>query len=409
MVHGEESHMVGESSPVRLVQLDPLLIDGGLALDAKPGDRLWIEVTKAGQVVGVVERLADGIGIPSTVVTELQHLFSSVDPSPLGSITDDQLPRATVVVPTIYMRPAYLIRTVESILALDYPDFDVIVVDNRPGTNNAPITDFANDDQVRVVIESRPGAASARNRGIGEASGDFIAFTDDDAVVDRNFLRALGENFSRNKDVDAIGGMVRPLELDTVAQLWFEEFYGGFTRYFHGRKWSADLVGNEDPLFPYSAGHFGAGCNMAFRRTALDRFGGFDPVLGVGTKTKGGEDLKIFIEVLLGGGTVAFEPAALVRHSHRQTNRDFLSQVFDYGIGLTAMYTSLALSDRKHFRAILRRIPRGLSMLLRPSERRSPSRTTSYPRRTQLYQLLGMACGPFAYWRSLIASRNVRH
>lgn len=400
--------MLDGQCPVTLVQLDLALTNGGLKLDAKPGDRLWIEVTKNGRVVGVVERIADDIGVPATVVTELEQLFSLVNPSPSSSIPDGQLPRATVVVPTIYKRADYLIRTVESILALDYPNFDIIVVDNRPGPERAPITDFLHNSRVRVLTELHAGAASARNRGIAEAAGDIIAFTDDDAIVDSNWLRAIGENFSRNEDVDAIGGMVRPLELDTAAQLWFEEFYGGFTTHFLPRKWSADLVGNDDPLFPYSAGQFGAGCNMALRRASIDRFGSFDPLLGVGTKTRGGEDLKIFIEVLINGGTVAFEPAALVRHSHRQTNREFFSQVFGYGMGLTAMYTALVLSDSQHLRAILRRFPRGMMMLLRPSEHRSPSQATSFPRRTQLYQLLGMACGPFAYWRSVVSSRRTK-
>ena len=96
---------------------------------------------------------------------------------------------------------------------------------------------------------------------------------------------------------------------------------------------------------------------MAFRRSTLQRVGGFNELLGTGTAARGGEDLAIFINVLLDGGTLAFEPAALVRHAHRRTESEFMSQVFGYGVGLTAMYTALVVSDPRHLVAMLRRIP----------------------------------------------------
>ena len=401
-----KAHAMSDSSPVRLVcvEIGDQLDD--VALDANPGDRLWIEVAKHGQIVGVVEKAATGVGLPASVMQELAQEYSDFEVSSYRSIPDHLLPKATVVVPTIYRRAGELARTVESLLSLDYPDFEIILVDNRIGSDNHPIQEFSDSERVRVELEPTPGAASARNRGIAAASGEIIAFTDDDAYVDRNWLRALGVKFAMEADVDAIGGMVRPKELGTKAQLWFEEFYGGFTKHFLPRKWSIDIVGDSDPLFPYSAGQFGAGVNMAFRRSTFERFGGFDTRLGIGTKSKGGEDLKIFLEVLLGGGTVAFEPTALVRHSHRLTSREFMTQVFGYGTGLTAMYTSVVVEDRRHLMEIWRRAPRGLRLLLHPKERKSPSVITNYPRRTQACQLLGMAYGPFAYVQSLVAMRK---
>ena len=402
------SAMSEGSSPVTLVSLD---IGGhlqGVTLGVEPGTRLWVEVSKYGQIAGVVERAAEGVGLPTSVVEELANEFNDFEPSLLHSISNDLLPSATVIVPTIYRRANELARTIESLLDLDYPDFEIIVVDNRPGTGNVPIMESSGSGRLRVELEPTKGASSARNHGIGVATGDFIAFTDDDAIVDRNWLRALGVKFAQEADVDAIGGMVRPTRLDTRAQLWFEEFYGGFTRYYVPRKWSTEIVGDSDPLFPYSAGHFGAGCNMAVRRAAFERYGGFDARLGIGTASKGAEDLKVFVKILLGGGTVAFEPAALVRHSHRRTSDEFFTQVFGYGTGLTAMFTSLILEDGQRLKEILRRVPLGLRRLLFPTEQRSASAIASYPRRVQIYQLLGMAYGPFAYLRSWVSSRGSR-
>jgi hypothetical protein len=139
---------------------------------------------------------------------------------------------------------------------------------------------------------------------------------------------------------------------------------------------------------------------MAFRRSTLERMGGFNTSLGTGTPARGGEDLAMFVGVLLQGGTLAFEPAALVRHSHRRTEAEFMSQVFGYGVGLMAMYTALIVSEPRHLVEMLRRIPAGVRLLTRPAQSRSPSLTPSYPRRARVRQLLGMAYGPLAYLRS---------
>jgi GT2 family glycosyltransferase len=397
---------MNDPSPVRLVRVE---IGGPLdavQLDSMPGDRIWVEVAKHGQVVGMVEKSADDVGLSTSVLKELADNYASFEPSPFETFPVDRLPKASIVVPTIYRRIDHLNRTVESLLALDYPDFEVVVVDNRSGTNHDPIPEFPSDGRVRVVLEPLGGASAARNRGIAVTTGEFIAFTDDDVLVDRNWLRALGVRFALDEDVDAIGGMVRPTSLDTKPQLWFEEFYGGFTKSFLAKKWSTQIVGDSDPLFPYSAGHFGAGCNMAVRRSALQRYGGFDDRVGIGSPAKSGEDLKVFINILLGGGTVVYEPTALVRHSHRRARHEFMIQVFGYGTGLTAMYTSLVFDDPRRLVAILRKVPLGLKMLLRPEERLSPSRITSFPRRTKVYQLLGMAYGPLAFLRSEFSARK---
>ena len=397
---------MSDASPVTLVNLELEDSFSNVALGANAGDRLWVEIVKHGQIVGVVETVAEDVGLPFSQIEELSNEFAHVEPPSWLSISDDLLPRASVVVPTMHRRTQELAQTIKSLLELDYPDFEIILVDNRPGNDNPPILEFSETGRVRVELEPTKGASSARNHGIEVSSGEIIAFTDDDVIADRNWLRALGAKFAMEADVDAIGGMVRPTKLDTKAQLWFEEFYGGFTSSYHARKWSMEIIGDSDPLFPYSAGHFGAGCNMAVRRSAFELHGGFDPRLGIGTKAKGAEDLTVFVKILLGSGVVAFEPAALVRHSHRRTSHEFMIQVFGYGTGYTAMLTSLILEDHRRFWAILKRAPIGLRMLVLPTEQRSPSASTSYPRRTQIYQLIGMAYGPFAYLRSWAASRK---
>jgi len=397
------------ASPVGLVQVEIDSEDDGALARLEPSRRYWVEVVNHGRVVGIVEQTSDGAGNLSIDREELIRNYGGTGSAELpgGSVGD--LPFASVVVPTIYRRVDLLNRLVESLLELDYPDFEIIIVDNRVGSGHQPIPPFTHDGRVKIVTESTPGVSAARNRGIAEARGEFLAFTDDDAKVDRNWLRAIALAFNDDPDVEAIGGMIRPFELDTQPQLWFEEFYGGFTRSFEAKKWSVALVGDSDPLFPYSPGHFGAGCNMAVRRSTLEQLGGFDVRLGAGTVAKGAEDLRFFMEVLLSGREFAYVPSAMVRHSHRRTQRQFMEQVFGYGVGLTALFTNLIIDDPSHIVKILTRVPRGLRMLIAPVDRRSPSAQVSYPRWTQMVELLGMAYGPFAYVASTVQTRRARN
>lgn len=391
--------------PVALVQVDVGATQIALPEDVEPGDRLWVEAIMNGQVVAIFESRAQEEGLSTSFLRDLATSLADVKPSEYASVPDELLARATVVVPTICENPARLLRTVEALLELDYPDFEIIIVDNRPGADRPPLPGFPDDARVRVSAEPKRGVAAARNRGAADATGDFVAFTDDDAVVDKDWLRVLGSRFALDAEVEGIGGLVLPLEIDTPPQLWFEEFYGGFSQSFDAEIFSIQRLKGVDELFPYAPGRFGAGNNMAFRRSTLQRIGGFNVCLGTGTPARGGEDLAIFVDLLLAGGTTAFEPAALVRHSHRRTEHEFMHQVFGYGVGLTATYVAMIAGDPKHLIAMIKRVPGGVRLLTRPRDQRSPSSTPSYPRRTIFYQVLGMAFGPVAYLRSVVRDR----
>jgi hypothetical protein len=116
----------------------------------------------------------------------------------------------------------------------------------------------------------------------------------------------------------------------------------------------------------------------------------------------------MFVGLLLDGASVAFEPAAIVRHAHRATRDEFLAQVRGYGVGLAAMYTSLIVHDPRHLVEIARRLPAGVRLLTRPAEERSVSTAPSYPRVALAYQVAGMAAGPWCYARSALRARRAR-
>ncbi len=393
--------------PVLLVKLDVDYPEESDLRDVPPGRRAWIEVVRTGQVIGLVEARGEERGVPHEVVEAVRRVFGTTPVSPVELVANPQLPSATVVVPTVGRDVDLLNEAVEAILESAYPTFEVIVVDNRAEAS-PPLGLKSVDERLRVTHEPRPGAAAARNRGAREAIGQIVAFTDDDATVDRTWLRALGARFVLSPEAAAVGGLVLPKELDTQPQLWFEEFYGGLNRSFRAEVVDRATAARQDRLSPYAPGRFGNGNNIAFRRQEFLDAGGFLDTLGPGTPAMGGEDLEVLFRLLDRGASLAIEPAAVVRHVNRRTRAEFVTQVLRYGTGLTAMYTAIVIGDPRHAPAILRRVPAGLRRLFRRRSHRSPSATPSCPRRTYAYQVIGMAFGPVAYLMSAARLRRGR-
>src|SRR5262249_21670265 len=149
------------------------------------------------------------------------------------------------------------------------------------------------------------------------AKGKILAFTDDDVVVDRYWLIELVRGFNLADNVGCVTGLVLPLELETAAQRWLEEF-GGFDKGFIPRVYNLKENHPKTPLYPYTSGRFGTGANMAFTSACLDSIGGFDPALGPGNLADSGEDLAAFFQVVMRGHTLVYTPSALLYHLHRR-------------------------------------------------------------------------------------------
>ena len=148
------------------------------------------------------------------------------------------LPSVTVAVCT-RDRAADLSRCLEALDALA-PAADEIIVVDTGSRDPAVRAVVAAHPRARYVIEPEAGLDRARNRAIAEASSDIVAFTDDDVVVDVAWVGALRRAFADDPAVQAVTGLVMPLELETPAQVLFER-YGGFGRGF--RRTDHRLVG----------------------------------------------------------------------------------------------------------------------------------------------------------------------
>ena len=348
-----------------------------------------------------------------------------------------ELPAVTIVVCTTFDRPEALRRCLRSLASLDGTPCEVVVVDNAARTTSAVRAlrgEVAAMRGVRLLGEPRRGLAAARNCGLRAAHGTYVAFTDDDVVVDRLWLRALASRLVAHPEEIGVCGMVLPLDLRTSAQVRLECYRGGFgprgmraeSRAMGRRSGIAALL---DPRVQtvdatgrvvaseslYRVGQFGVGANMAFRTSALREAGGFDTRLGAGTPACGGEDIELFVRVVWRGARIGYEPAAIVLHEHRGDEDALRAQMRQYGTGFTAALTALVARDPRHAAAMLATI---LELGLRRSTPHSRSPSERGRRRRRLrggdggyadlerLEFTGMLRGVDAFLRSWMHARR---
>jgi GT2 family glycosyltransferase len=318
-------------------------------------------------------------------------------------------PFVSVIVPT-HDRPERIATCLRSLLALEYPRYEVIIVDNAPSTTATEELiqrTYQDVAHLRYVREERPSPSLARNCGMMAASGKLLAFVDDDVVVDAHWLTELVRAFSLAEDVACVTGLVLPLELETPAQFWFEE-YGGFSKGFTRRIFDMQENHPGTPLHPYTAGRFGTGASMAFTAAFLRSVGGFDPALGAGTPAQNGEDIALLFQVVSRGYKLVYQPAALVYHLHRRDYAGLRKQISAYGVGLTAYLTKCLLDNPRLLLDLVIKVPYGLFFSLSSRSVKNSKKSAHFPKELTRLERKGMLYGSFAYLWSRWLLRKVR-
>ena len=227
-------------------------------------------------------------------------------------------------------RPEALARCLASFSEQTVRPRQIIVVDNA--SKDGRTRDVARAAGVDYVREDRPGLDIARNAGALAASGDIIAYTDDDVELHPRWLERLVRAFD-GPEIMAVTGLVLPAELSTPAQRHFEKYWGfgrGYRVIDFGREFFA-----SDRAHGCPAWNIGAGANMAFRRSAFQKAGLFDERLDVGAAGCSG-DSEFWHRILTQGGACRYEPGAVVFHYHRKDMTGLASQLFHYMRGHSA-------------------------------------------------------------------------
>jgi O-antigen biosynthesis protein len=220
-------------------------------------------------------------------------------------------PRVSVVVCT-YNGAQTLPDCLRGVSALDYPDFEVIVVDD--GSTDAS-SSIAAEYGARRIRTSNRGLANARNTGVEAATGEIVAYLDDDAYPDPHWLRYLAASLLGTKDVAVGGPNVAPEGAGTIRDC-VANSPGGPIHV---------LVSDRE------AEHI-PGCNVAFWKAPLEAIGGFDPQFRAA-----GDDVDICWRLREQGHTIGYSPAAMVWHLPRSTVRGYWKQQRVYGSAEAAL------------------------------------------------------------------------
>jgi GT2 family glycosyltransferase len=312
----------------------------------------------------------------------------------LGPRPSVDLPPSTVAICT-RERPEDLSRALRAVVALRPAATEILVVDNRPVTPRTRelVARFAN---VRYILEDRGGLDAARNRALREAGTAIVAFTDDDATPESDWLEHLLRPFEDPR-VWCTSGLILPMELETPAQEWFER-YSPFGRGFDRQVFD----GTSHDLL--AVARIGAGANMALRRQVLTELGGFDEALDAGTVARSGGDHEMFGRILAAGWRIVYEPSAVSWHRHRRTWDELRDVLSGYGVGVYATWTRRLLFEGEF--GVLRHAVRWLRWGQIPGIWRALWRhPDSVPMDLLLAELRGCVAGPPAYFR---ARRHLR-
>lgn len=270
--------------------------------------------------------------------------------SPLHTVRPET--RLSVVICT-RNRPASLATCLQSLLSCTDQDFELVVIDNAPD-DDATLEVTRKFPAVRYVREKRKGLDIARNTGARTATGDIIAYTDDDVQIPAGWITNLKACFSDPLTM-AVTGLVIPASLDTHAQYIFEKKWG-FNKGYLPRRFDHRYFLDHSP-YGVPAWDVGAGANMAFRKDAFLLAGFFDERLDVGASGCSG-DSEMWYRILAEGWNCYYVPELYVFHEHRASDTGLRQQLFGYMRG----HVSALLVQHENYgqRGELRRLYRGL-------------------------------------------------
>ena len=251
--------------------------------------------------------LVDRARQPKPALASVARVFAE---APYPAEVRASWPKVSVVV-CAYNAADTIDDCLRSLAALTYPDFETIVIDDGSRDATAEITRRYPD--VRLVSIPNGGLAAARNLGIAEARGEIVAYTDADVRVDPDWLTYLVQPMLRGTMAGSGGPNVVPDDDAWIAQA-VARAPGGPTHVLLD-----DRVAEHVP-----------GCNMAFRKSALEAIDGFNPVY-----LRAGDDVDICWRLQARGEVIGFAPSALVWHHHRATVKGYWRQQAGYGEGET--------------------------------------------------------------------------
>lgn len=245
-----------------------------------------------------------------------------------------------------YNRERYIYNVLQSIAEgnLSKESYEIVLVDNNSSDNTKGECDrfMADYPEIRLhyCIEPNQGLSYARNCGIRESKGDVLAYVDDDALVNKEYLSTYADFFERNPQAVAAGGPILP-EYDGCDE---PEWMSHYTRQLvTGKLW----LGEKEREFPGDA--FPGGGNAAYRKSVFDAIGLFNVELGrKGNSLIGAEEKDLFDKMTTRGMKFYYLPTAILYHliPPKKLTKDYFNRL-TYGIGVSEHYRTLQIGKKK--------------------------------------------------------------
>ncbi|MFH1369299.1 MAG: glycosyltransferase [Elusimicrobiota bacterium] len=214
-----------------------------------------------------------------------------------------------------------IIKCAESLMGLDYPDYEVIIVnDGSTDGTAAALKDFEGSERLKVLNQEKSGPSVARNRAIMQAKGDFIAFTDADCKVDKNWLNELLKGFevaNPYRIMGAGGDQLSP-EDDT-------DFGKQLNDFLRNIGFLSDYIKTSTGTPSITATEHNPTCNAMYRKEVFDKVGYFQEDLWPG------EDVELDYRIKKSGFQLMFNPAAIVYHYRPENASKYRKMMFRYG------------------------------------------------------------------------------
>lgn len=205
-------------------------------------------------------------------------------------------------------------------------DIEILVVDQSDTDETKKTVDAIQDPRIKYLRDASTGKTKALNSGVSISKGEIIAFTDDDCIVTKNWIRTISNSFAKNPDIIGLFGSTLPYK---------PEIHRGL--FCPSTKTTSKPRHLTKP--PIHRNQLGFGNNMAFRRTAFTKFGKFKIWLGPNSLGSNAEDAEYALRMLVANNAMLYNPLIRVYHNRWITRQEMSTQELSYVQGEMACYS----------------------------------------------------------------------
>lgn len=233
-------------------------------------------------------------------------------------------------------RPVQLSQCLHALNSNTESRFELIVIDESSRTVNTNIINelgpgFMNNHYYKL---DQIGKSKGLNFGIQNCGSSIIAFTDDDCIVDKNWLSIILNTFKTKPHIAGVFGRTLPYQPERNKKLICPCTFGNLKSHLiitPSRHWESIGFGN----------------NMAFRKEVFEDLGGFKEWLGPGSIGSNAEDAEMALRVLSSGKKLYYNSQLIVYHNRWLSHQEYNKQQLSYICGETACYGYLSVQGYK--------------------------------------------------------------